>query len=75
MVSGRAFTRSKHVNERFAWRIGSLVNDHGADAVDAALKDYTIAVELPKNLHEAFGPTNHALPVAVRGVGIMTTKG
>jgi hypothetical protein len=52
-----------------------LVNDHGADAVDAALKDYTIAVELPKNLHEAFGPTNHALPVAVRGVGIMTTKG
>ena len=25
----------KHVNERFAWRIGAMVDDHGAAAVDA----------------------------------------
>jgi hypothetical protein len=47
----------KHVNERFAWRIKSLVDDHGALAVDAALKDFWLTVRLPKTLHDAFGPT------------------
>jgi hypothetical protein len=47
----------KHVNERFAWRIGAMVDDHGAAAVDVALRDYRIAVKLPKTLHDAFGPT------------------
>jgi hypothetical protein len=47
----------KHVNERFAWRIGAMVDDHGAAAVDAALKDYQISVGRPETLHDAFGPT------------------
>jgi hypothetical protein len=47
----------KAVNERFAWRIGSMVDDHGAPAVDSALKDYRITVGLPKTLHDVFGPT------------------
>jgi hypothetical protein len=51
-----------------------MVDDHGAPAVDAALRDCLISLRLPKNLHEAFGPTIMPLPVAVRGVGIMPTK-
>jgi hypothetical protein len=54
---GKLSLAVKHVNERFAWRIGSLVDDHGAPALDAALKNYRIAVKLPANLHEAFGAT------------------
>jgi len=47
----------KHVNERFAWRIGAMVDDHCASAVDVALRDYRIAVKLAATLHGVFGPT------------------
>jgi hypothetical protein len=54
---GELLLAVSHVDERFAWRIKSLVDDHGAPAVDAALKDFWLTVRLPKTLHDAFGPT------------------
>jgi len=57
-----AVPKSRNFRER-SWEVEftrklsgiGLIDEFGAPAVDAALKDYRIAPVLPKSLHEAFG--------------------